>query len=83
MGSYIPVSVIQYWSLKRFESSYWQVMEYIQNNYDNPKKWVAEHLLSLTKKSPGRIDYFFKGLAYFSFGTAFCYSALKNAKSIV
>ena len=82
-GSYIPIGVIEYWSLERFNSSYFQVMDYIYGHYSAPKRWLAEHLLSLTKKSPGKIDYFFKGLAYFSFGAAIFYSAAKNAKSFV
>ncbi len=80
---YVPINVVQYWALKRFESSYAQVGEYIYENYSNPKRWVAGKLLGLTKKSPGKIDYFFKGLAYFSFTAAIFYSAAKNAKRIV
>lgn len=82
-GDYVPISVIQYWSLERFKASYWQVMEYIYENYSYPKRWLAEHLLSLTKKSPGKIDYLFKGLAYVGYGTALFYSAAKNAKTLV
>jgi len=83
VGTYVPISVIEYWSLERFNASYSQVMDYIYRHYSTPKRWVAEHLLSLTKKSPGKIDYFFKGLAYFSFGTAIFYSAAKNAKNLI
>lgn len=83
LGSYVPISVIQYWALNRFHCSYHQVLDYIYQNYSNPKRWMAKKLLSLTKRSPGKIDYLFKGLAYFSFGTAMCYSALKNVGQIV
>ena len=78
-GTYIPVNVIQDWSQERFNNSYPEVIEYIQENYKNPKKWLSLKLLRLTKRSPGKIDYFFTALAYFSFGTAFFYSALKNS----
>jgi len=79
VGRYVPVNVIQEWSQERFNNSFPEVLEYIEENYKNPKKWISMKLLKLTKRSPGRIDYFFKGLAYFSFGTAVCYSAVKNS----
>ncbi|MEM0360437.1 MAG: PHP domain-containing protein [Candidatus Diapherotrites archaeon] len=82
-GKYVPIKVIQEWSMRRLNDSYWQVMQYIQENYSPPKKWVAKRLLKLTTKSPGKIDYFFKGLAYFSLGAAVCYSAAKSTKHFV
>ncbi|MFH1235148.1 MAG: PHP domain-containing protein [Candidatus Diapherotrites archaeon] len=82
-GKYIPIKVIQDWSMRRFNDSYWQVMQYIQENYSTPKRWVAGRLLKLTTKSPGKIDYLFKGLAYCSLGAAVCYSAAKSTKHFV
>jgi len=82
-GSYVPMIVIQYWALERFNESYWQVMQYIYENYNTPKRAVAEKLLALTKKSPGKIDYLFKGLTYTGLGAAMCYSAAKNARKLV
>ena len=82
-GSYVPMIVIQYWTLERFNESYWQVMQYIYENYNTPKRAVAEKLLALTKKSPGKIDYLFKGLTYTGLGAAMFYSAAKNARKLV
>ena len=78
VGDYVPIHIIQDWSQERFNNSYHDVMEYIEENYTNPKKWVSTSLLKLTKRSPGRIDKCFKGLAYFGYASAIAYSAFKN-----
>jgi len=83
LGRYVPMNIVQYWALSRFNNSYYDISNYILENYNNPKKWVADRLLELTTKSPGSIDYVFQGLTYFGFGAAMCYSAVKNARALI
>lgn len=75
---YIPAHVIMRWSVTRLRLSYPFVLNYINNNYSWPKKHISRKMLGLVKNSPGRIDYFFKGLTYFSLGSAFLYGAMKE-----
>jgi len=82
-GKYIPIPLIQTWSLLRIKDSYQPLLEYISSNYSMPKRAVSKRLLYLTKRSPGRIDYFFKGLAYAGLVTALVYSAAVHSKNVV
>jgi len=75
---YIPASVMMRWSVTRLKLSYNHVTDYINKNYGMPKRVVSRNMLSLVKRSPGKIDYFFHGLAYFSLGSVITYSAVKH-----
>jgi len=66
------------WSIKRLQLSYPHVSAHIDKNYSMPKRIVSRNMLSLVKRSPGRMDYFFKGMAYFGLGSAVVYSAVKE-----
>ncbi len=82
-GKYIPVPLIQTWSLLRIKNSYQYLQQYIAENYSLPKRALSKRLLYLTKRSPGKIDYFFKGIAYFGLATAMVYSAAKHSRNII
>jgi hypothetical protein len=75
---YIPVKVVTDWSIMRLQLSYQEVINYINKNYILPKRVVSKKLLTLVKHSPGKIDYFLRGLAYFSLGNAFLYALFKE-----
>ncbi len=78
-GKYVPVKTIQTWSLIRMKRSYQPLLEYISGNYSQPKRFLSKRLLYLTKRSPGKIDYFFKGLAYAGLAGAVLYGSVKHA----
>jgi len=79
IASYQPVTTVMRWSLDKLKMSEEHVLQYIENNYHGPKKFISKKMFGLAKRSPGNIDIFFKGLAYFSLGSVVTYSALKNA----
>jgi hypothetical protein len=76
---YIPAGVIMRWSVTRLKMSYPFVLDYINTHYTGPKKHVSRGMLNLVRKSPGRVDYFFKALTYFSLGSTICYTAARQA----
>lgn len=75
---YMPAGVIMRWSVSRLKKSYPYTLDYINKHYSHPKKWASKNLLSLVKRSPGRIDYLFSGMAYVSLTSAICYGAVKH-----
>ena len=75
---YIPAHVLMKWSVTRLKMSYPFVMDYINKHYSWPKNTISRNMLGLVNKSPGRVDYFFRGLAYFSLGSVVCYGAVKS-----
>jgi len=77
-ATYVPVKVLKEWSLKRINYSYIAIMNYIYDNYSQPKKILYEKLLKLTKKSPGKVDYLFSTLAYAGILGATFYSIFKT-----
>ncbi|MCX6815465.1 MAG: hypothetical protein NT120_01255, partial [Candidatus Aenigmarchaeota archaeon] len=79
---YVSADIIMRWSVARLKLSYPQTMKYIDNNYSFPKDMIARKMLGLVNRSPGRIDYFFKGLTYFGLGSAIIYSAVKNTLNL-
>lgn len=76
---YQPMKVIMDWSLNRLNMSYDFVNDYINSYYRHPKKFVSCKALRLVKGYPGKMDPLFSGIAYFSLGSVFMYSILKNA----
>lgn len=78
-AKYIPVSVLMHWSIRRLQLSYPYVMAHINKNYSMPKRILSKNMLSLVHRSPGKMDYFFKGMAYFGLGSAVVYSAVREA----
>ncbi len=78
IASYQPATTVMRWSIDKLKMSEAQVLDYIEANYTGPKKFISKKMLGLTKRSPGNIDIFFKGLAYFSLGSVVTYSAIKN-----
>jgi hypothetical protein len=75
---YIPIKVIMDWSMHRLKISYDFVWDYIDNNYNQPKKLISKRMLSLVHRYPGRTDFLFKAIAYFSLGSVIAYSAAKE-----
>ncbi len=74
---YVPTSVISDWAVKRLQMSYDSVEKHINETYFYPKRIVANELLKLVKKSPGRVDYLIKFMGKLGVGGATGYSALK------
>ncbi len=75
---YVPIKVIMDWSLHRLKFSYDFVWDYIEQNYSQPKKLISKRMLSLVNRYPGRTDFLFKSIAYFSLGSVIAYSAAKE-----
>ncbi len=75
---YTTVNDIVALSMKRLQISYKYVTDYINMHYWWPKKILSKKFLTLANKSPGNIDYLFKGVGYLSLGTAVIYSVSKN-----
>lgn len=75
---YMPANIIMKWSVERLKLSYPYTLNYINNNYRWPKRVISRNMLSLVKKSPGKVDYMFKGLTYVGLGSVIMYSAVKN-----
>jgi predicted metal-dependent phosphoesterase TrpH len=79
IGSYQPITTVMRWSLDKIKMSEPHIMDYIEDNYGMTKKFLCKKLLSLANKSPGKIDVFFKGIAYFSLGSVITYTAVRSA----
>lgn len=79
IASYQPATTVMRWSIDKLKMSNDHILQYIEENYRGPKKFISKKMLGLTKSSPGKIDIFFKGLAYFSLGSVITYSAIRNA----
>lgn len=78
VGKYVPVKVIKEWSLKRINYSYVAIMNYIYENYGQPKRALSKRLLQLVRKSPKKADYLFSALAYAGLFGATVYSAFRT-----
>jgi predicted metal-dependent phosphoesterase TrpH len=79
---YIPSNILMHWSVTRLKLSYPFIMTYINENYSLPKRWLGRNALGLVNRSPGNVDYFFKGIAYFSLGSVIVYSALRELSQL-
>jgi len=75
---YIPVKIITDWSVIRIKYSYYHIINYMNKNYSYPKKFIGNRLIRLVEKSPGKIDYFFRCLAFLGLGFAISYSFFRN-----
>jgi hypothetical protein len=75
---YVPTNIVADWAITRLKYSYGYTMNYIENNYRFPKKHIARRLMPLVKRSPGRIDYLFRGVGYFGVGCAIVYRAIRE-----
>ena len=73
-----PVADIMDLAVRRLRMSYDYTMDYIMENYGGPKRFFSRKMLSLVKRSPGKVDYLFKTMAYVSFGGIFVYGMGKN-----
>lgn len=80
---YQSVGVMQAWTLKRFQLSHPNLVDYVEHHYSLPKKIIAKRFLNLLQRSPGKVDYVLKGLSYASVGGAVLYSAFKTVKDSV
>ncbi len=80
--NYVPTNIIVDWSVIRLKYSYEYTLNYINNHYKWPKKNIYRRLLPLVKRSPGKIDYLFRGLGYFGIGCAVVYRAIREALRI-
>ncbi|MBI2584030.1 MAG: PHP domain-containing protein [Candidatus Aenigmarchaeota archaeon] len=77
---YNPLSTTLRWNVQRMQLSYDQVLDHIMKNYTGPKKHLSKWLLKSTKHSPGKIDYFYKLLAYIGISSSVIYSATKGRR---
>lgn len=75
---YASISDITQLSVRRLRLSYQPTLDYIGENYRQPKRFVARKLLSLVKRSPGKIDYLFKALAVIAYGGITAYGLFRN-----
>jgi len=75
---YIPTKIIMEWAVERLKVSYAYTLEYMNENYRLPKRVVYKKLLGLVNKSPGKIDYLFRLITYFSLGNVFIYRAFRE-----
>lgn len=76
---YATPSAIMDLVVRRLQMSYPHVLKYIEKNYKGPKKYISRNMLGMVQKSPGTIDYLFKGMFYLSLGNLIIYSALRSA----
>lgn len=81
-GRCVPTKIIMDWSVSRLKLSYAYVIDYMNGNYNWPKRTIGKKLLGLVDKSPGNIDYLFRLLAYFSLGSSIIYSAVRQALGV-
>jgi len=75
---YIPIRIITEWSIKRINYSHHHIINYMNDNYSYPKRFIGKKMLELTKKSPGNIDYLFEFFAFLGFGFAIFFSFFIN-----
>ena len=76
--AYVPTPWLTDWAIKRLKASKQGVEQYINNNYCQPKRTVCSKMIKLVDYSPGKIDYFFQGLGYFSVSLALIYASIKQ-----
>ena len=62
--------------------SYSYVIDYMNKNYNWPKRTIGRKLLGLVDMSPGNIDYLFRMLAYLSVGSSIIYSAVRQVLGV-
>ena len=77
-AKYQKIEVMQDWTMKRLQLSQPNVIQYMEKNYSMPKRVISKKLLTLTKYSPGKIDYIFRGLSYLAVGGSVLYSTAKQ-----
>jgi len=75
---YPSVKTIMEFAVLRLKMSYDFTNKYIEDNYSFPKRQIAKKLLGTVNRSPGRIDYLYKGMAYASFAGVLTYSAARH-----
>ncbi len=78
---YMPLNIIMDLAIKRLQLSYDYVVNYCENNYSLPKRFVAKKMLTLVNRYPGRINPVFKTMTYISLGGVITYSAYKEMAS--
>jgi predicted metal-dependent phosphoesterase TrpH len=78
IGRYPPTKVIMDWSVSRLKLSYAYVIDYMNENYNWPKRTIGRKLLGLVDRSPGNIDYLFRMIAYLSLGSTVMYSTIRQ-----
>lgn len=75
---YIKTSVLVDWLIRRYNLCYDDIINYIEKNYSAPSRFFAKGMMKLVKKSPGKVDYFFRALAYIGIVGSVGYSILKE-----
>ncbi len=76
---YPSVKTVMNYAILRLKLSYDYTSNYIEKNYSFPKRHIARNLLGMVNRSPGKIDYMFRGMAYVSFAGVLAYSAARHA----
>ena len=61
------------WNVLRIKTSYVYVTNYMNRNYPWPKRMLGRELLKLVRKSPGKVDYLLRAMAYVALGSAMVY----------
>jgi predicted metal-dependent phosphoesterase TrpH len=80
---YPDIDTIMRYALLRLKLSHEYTSGYIEGNYSFPKKQLAQKLLSVAVRSPGKVDYVFRAMAYASFASIVTYSAMMRAAKII
>jgi hypothetical protein len=75
---YPSIKTIMNFAVLRLKLSYDYTNNYIEENYSFPKRQIAKKLLGTVNKSPGKIDYVFKCMAYAGFASVLTYSAARR-----
>ncbi len=77
---YYSIPTLVNWYTIRLRLSYFDVLKYLDTK-GKLKKVAGKNLLKLIRKSPGRVDYLFRGIAYIGLGGAFIYSLARGLTS--
>ena len=75
---YPSVRVLKDYAVIKLKMSYNHTSNYIDDNYNSPKRFIAKRALGLVNRSPGRIDRLFDVFTYMTFAGAVTYSVWRN-----
>jgi len=75
--NYYSIPTLVDWYTLRLRFSYYEILKVLDTK-GRIKRITGKQLLKLVRKSPGKIDYLFKGIAYVGLGGAFVYGAVRS-----
>ncbi len=74
---YYPIPTLVDWYTLRLRLSYFDVLKFLDSK-GRFRGATGKKLLKLVRKSPGRIDYLFRTIAYLGLGGAFVYGGVRT-----